>query len=488
MLSGGGAGSGAGVGAGAAAAAAAGTGTVAGAGAGAGVGVGAASGTGAGTGSGQIAGPVPESRTGKERSGKRTGKRTERPGNEPKVTSPASLDDREEEDDLDDVDDLDDLEVGEGEEEVARQKRRVEARKERNRRAQRSFRQRQKAKMSGLEAEVAALTSRLDGLRASNLSLTANVSLLRKVLMVREQQVLDLQRKEDEERQRREHQLMIECFPQSDRMPELSAILFNGQPLKVSQVFLSKMSPEQMNSIWMAYGQDIRANVRILDGPAPDPSAHARVIQLTREFLNVIIMYVRLSPDNFMKLRYTAERSMPPDFNINGLMRDGVRSMNLEEAQKYAIVNKWKWLLKEHCRYNQEILSLEAQMKTDLPSTTVGVKLSESFLQHDHIMQKIQDLFKERLNIKLEYLYYVAVEVIRPYQAGRMIANCFPVIPNSLSIAEVLANELGEIDSLPVHNNYSDYSAVAIPAFVSCNNNQITDAPKIVDLSQTQTH
>lgn len=59
--------------------------------------------------------------------------------------------------------------------------RRLEARKERNRRAQRTFRQRQKLKMHDLEAELAELSARMDSLKTSNATLNANVSLLSKV-------------------------------------------------------------------------------------------------------------------------------------------------------------------------------------------------------------------------------------------------------------------------------------------------------------------
>lgn len=71
--------------------------------------------------------------------------------------------------------------------------RRIEARKERNRRAQRSFRQRQKSRMAALEGEVENFSTRLDGLKSSNGTLQANAALLQKVPRCEEQTQLLLQ-------------------------------------------------------------------------------------------------------------------------------------------------------------------------------------------------------------------------------------------------------------------------------------------------------
>jgi len=367
-------------------------------------------------------------------------------------------------------------EVGEEGREVAR--RRVEARKERNRRAQRTFRQKQKARMGELETEVAELSARLERLQTSNASLSANVSLLQKVLQVREQQVLDLQRQEEEEeKQRCEDRMLAEAFPSSSPVTQLSIIFRDGQPVKLSQQFIRKMTPEQAHSIWMTYGQKIRDHIRTLDGPDPDPRVQDRVMQLTKEFLNVIVLYVQMNPENFMKVRSFADQSLPPNVDINEVLRVGVKSMNLDEVQKHAIVNKWRWLVREHCRNQQEIVEAEQHLKAGLVSTTIGVKLSDAYLHEHQLVQKIQELFQERHKLKLEYLYYIVCEVMNPMQESRMLASTFPVLPNSLSIAEILAQELGEIDSLPVHNTYDDYSAVAIPTFVSCSQDMVTESP-----------
>lgn len=72
--------------------------------------------------------------------------------------------------------------------------RRIEARKERNRRAQRSFRQRQKSRMAALEGEVENLSARLDGLKSSNGTLQANAALLQKVPSCEEQTQLLLRK------------------------------------------------------------------------------------------------------------------------------------------------------------------------------------------------------------------------------------------------------------------------------------------------------
>jgi len=271
--------------------------------------------------------------------------------------------------------------------------------------------------------------------------------------------------------------MLAEAFPSSSPVTQLSIIFRDGQPVKLSQQFIRKMTPEQAHSIWMTYGQKIRDHIRTLDGPDPDPRVQDRVVQLTKEFLNVIVLYVQMNPENFMKVRSFADQSLPPNVDINEVLRVGVKSMNLDEVQKHAIVNKWRWLVREHCRNQQEIVEAEQQLKAGLVSTTIGVKLSDAYLHEHQLVQKIQELFQERHKLKLEYLYYIVCEVMNPMQESRMLASTFPVLPNSLSIAEILAQELGEIDSLPVHNTYDDYSAVAIPTFVSCGQDMVAESP-----------
>lgn len=331
--------------------------------------------------------------------------------------------------------------------------RRLEARKERNRRAQRTFRQRQKLKMHDLEAELAELSARLDSLRTSNATLNANVSLLSKVLEVREQQRLELQRKEAEEMNHRyDRQILARNLQLYEHGPcSLSVYRREGKPVELSVKFISRMTPVQANDIWMRYGQEICQGMKLFASGVHDVG---KVTQLTRELTQVMVVYVHTNPENFSKLREIGERAAPADFSIAQMMMDSAKAMGLDLTQKRAIVDKWKWLLNEHACNEAETRATHSNLQAFMPSGNVSYPFSQDFLHNNRVLDRIKHLLQEWHEAKMEYVYYAACKVMNPLQIARMISVCFPMLPNTLRLGEVLAYELGELDRLPYPEFY----------------------------------
>lgn len=73
------------------------------------------------------------------------------------------------------------------------------------------------------------------------------------VLEVREQQRLELQRKEEEELNHRyERQILARSLQLYDQGPcSLSVFRRDGKPVELSVKFISRMTPVQANDIWM---------------------------------------------------------------------------------------------------------------------------------------------------------------------------------------------------------------------------------------------
>lgn len=326
--------------------------------------------------------------------------------------------------------------------------RRLEARKERNRRAQRTFRQRQKLKMQDLEAELAELMARRDALKTSNATLGANVSLLNKVLEVREQQRLELERKEVEaERRWFERDILSRTMQSCQQAPcFLSVYLQNGKPTKLSVDFIAQMTQEQAYDIFMVYGNEICSCVELLGSGTLDI---AHLDQVTRELTHVLVLYFHMNVENFSKVRSIAERAAPGDFNIIRTMTDAARAIGLEAWQKHRIAEKWKWLNNRRAANEAEAKSVTAELRAILPTENTFDAISQEFLHTHKLLDRIKHHFQEWHEMKMQYVYYTCCETLNPMQIARMVAECFPMLPNVLWLGAILAHDIGAIDEMP---------------------------------------
>ncbi|CAD7701071.1 unnamed protein product [Ostreobium quekettii] len=328
--------------------------------------------------------------------------------------------------------------------------RRVQARKERNRRAQRTFRQRQKHKMADLEAEVAELGARMNALRSSNAQLSSSVSLLNKVLEVREEQLLDVQRKEaDADRRDREAASASRGLQQlcQEEPLYLSAYTQNEQPVRMTEEFASQMTPEIGHAIWMVYGREVSECIKLLA-----PSTHhlkSRVVQLVHELKKCMTLLIHLNPENFAKVRKIAEAACPPGYTAVRMMKEVVSALELTPQMKRAIVDKWKWLQAEQRRVAAETKDLNAQFTACLPTQTSTGPISQEYLCNHNRVEKMGKLLKQFHGAKMEYMQYIICEVLTPLQLGRLISVCFPMMPNTLNLGDILAREMGENPNEP---------------------------------------
>jgi len=344
--------------------------------------------------------------------------------------------------------------------------RRQEARKERNRRAQRTFRQRQKLKMQDLELEVAELIARRDALKTGNANLKANVSLLNKVLEVREEQRLELQRKEVEaERRMFERNVVAQTLESYQQAPcSLSVYLQNGKPAKLSVDFIAQMTQEQAYDIFMVYGKEICHCLDLLDSKTLDV---ANLEQLTRELTHIMFLFFQINAENYSKVRAIAERAVTAEFDIIQAMTECSKAMGLEPRQKHRIADKWKWLNSRHCANEVETKAANAELRAFLPTENVIDPILEEFLRNHTLLDKIKHLFQEWHEFKMQYVYYTCCEVLTPLQIARMVAGCFPMVPNAIWLGAVLAYEVGVIDEIP-HTEMGPSYGICSPAAKDC--------------------
>lgn len=323
--------------------------------------------------------------------------------------------------------------------------RRVEARKERNRRAQRTFRQRQKHKMLDLEAELAALMHRRDALKAQNVNLNANVSLLTKVLEVRERQILEMNRKEDAANSiHLSDDALFQALHSSRGAPRfLSAWLEGGKPAEITVDFICQLTPERTYKIYLAYGHEICECMKMLDAGTTDTT---KLTQLTRELTRVLVLFFNRRADNYINVREIAERPMPPTYSLMEVMKNATEGIRFDPHQRQSIANKWRWMEQRNACIESELTAVQAELNAALPSEVFTAPIYQELREANNCAGRIERLRDELHSVKMEYVYY-ACKVMTSEQIARIVAACYPVIPNVTTMGNIFAHETGEVRS-----------------------------------------
>ncbi|GMH39969.1 hypothetical protein BSKO_07873 [Bryopsis sp. KO-2023] len=332
-------------------------------------------------------------------------------------------------------------------EEIARK--RVEARKERNRRAQRTFRQRQKSRMLELEGEVERLSARLEFLKSNNSSLQANVSLLHKVLQVREEQLMDLQRRQDShDMQESQHKQFLSAFPEFSFGMELSLVEEDGCKVTVTPGFVSTLSMERAKSIWLMYGKEICRRVESASQQMQgnDSAATRETIRLSSEIGCLLFLFILADPSNLPKMKYAVEMDMKTHVDPVEATRKVIEKMNYDDEQKLAIARKWRWLIEVYETKTEESARCQQTLNSGVCSLTSVSKLSAEYIRHCEVVGRMKELVLERHEAEMNYIYEVVGKVIRPEQAARLFASCFPYPPQYFIMGDLLAAGLGESD------------------------------------------
>jgi len=301
---------------------------------------------------------------------------------------------------------------------------------EKNRRAQRRFRERQKAKVSELLVEVEELSTRIEGLEAEKQSLTNHSAILQKVLSMKEEQVETM----TQSLKARDEQ------DSSARGNEALEILdSDGATVSVPKTAMQ----DKLSKIWREYVNKLAGC--LVEGGANNPGEDV-INTISKLVRDAVVMYKKSSLFDAATMRKWCLSNMEDpgakqqDTETQMKWKSIVRSLALTGQQKEEVSQLKKMrgerlmeLEKEACSLAGEMV--ESGLGASGPLTNVtGTLLSQQYIKHFDIVAKLRDNVAERSNAQLEFDSTLFQGIFTPLQMARVMVQSYPLVPDSMAL------------------------------------------------------
>ncbi|KAK9904958.1 hypothetical protein WJX75_006442 [Coccomyxa subellipsoidea] len=317
---------------------------------------------------------------------------------------------------------------------VKRQKRLAE----KNRTAQKRYRERQKEKMHDFEKQVEQLSEQVTMLMREKASLETRNSLLERVVQLKDEQQQHTEYGQEGARSPEELAL---CRALADFH---NLVRIRDPPIRAEDI--SSSDHTFVLQLYNAYANELMQCM--LSAFADDPSSEGfqRMEQLVRGHQNAVLQLTRQDPKQMTKLTKELKKRQPP--SGQELWRKCVDVMKLDKEQKRRLVGLRNDLferMESIIEHRRRIIShLEASMPTR-DSVCAGPAHHQAF----STALQASDELKESLELEhKEVSQFVsafhASDILTPLQAARATIEAYPYMQDVFGIVETIAAEEGE--------------------------------------------
>lgn len=323
--------------------------------------------------------------------------------------------------------------------------------KEKNRKAQKRFRERQKSKLAESEEKVAAMTVQIEHLHSDRLRLENRNSVLEKVLEMKEIEdakpaasssgapvfeVPEETGKEIIDKFRLQQGLLLTVRPE--------------QPINLSIEQLRRLSWEEHSGVWRDYVNALAQCLVLANGDANSP-AMERMTQLVRECLALSAGMAVANPRGtfaFHSLNMdaaapsNAEEAPGPDYwarIVKELQLAPEVRQDLKLARR-AYLTALSFIIKDR----QELIS---SLEAAAPNGGNYSSTSHRFLKSLDAADKLHHNMQQQHSCLLQFTMTVALRLADKFQGAILIVQSFPWSPDVLSIVDVVAAEDGELST-----------------------------------------
>eukprot|EP00198_Chlamydomonas_reinhardtii_P008805 XP_001698142.1 predicted protein [Chlamydomonas reinhardtii] len=311
---------------------------------------------------------------------------------------------------------------------------------EKNRKAQRRFRERQKTKLLELHKQIEELTGKVSNLQTENAALHSRTSILEKVLDMRNEQI----------------QVMQENKEVSEA--ELAG-LGPGQALvPLTPEAIKEMSSEDIYRVYQTYVKELSVS----ELSVADAAAMSDLERVVRE---LSVMLMRLGVARPLEARKFIVFSRQYLGNTEREVIELWKSKHIEltPEQMREIVELKRMFLTKIEPIMEERKHLNISIQTNLPHDTYHTKSSISYIKAHEAVSKLRDNLRSEQHVVLEFAIAVFRGVFRPQQMATLLVRCYPAVPDALGIASALAAELGEPDSPATQQLAMQLGGYAVP-------------------------
>lgn len=314
---------------------------------------------------------------------------------------------------------------------------------QKNRQAQRRFRERQKAKVKNLHTEIEELRAKVEALQVENSALTSQNSILEKVLSMRDEQINSLQERKD----------VLELDgPElcdgtvAEHGSSLVLTHLKGKSVTLTWKALKTMTGDQLLHIWQAYVGEISDALVHVRGD--DGSAVKHINDLVNELCKLCMRTSEVNPVAMQAL-HTLKKKTTSETEEVKAWQESLDSLELTKEQKGEIIQLRKRFLPKVQRLMKERGKLNLTTPPTLPSAVVGHRISLDYLKTHHMVGRLKEILRDEHKAMVEFAVTVVKKVLNPIQIAKLVVQSYPVKPDLLAISSAIAMEQGEDLGIP---------------------------------------
>lgn len=333
---------------------------------------------------------------------------------------------------------------------------------EKNRRAQKRFREKQKVKMATLESQVEEMSSQMYRLVSENDSLRNRNSVLEKVLKLRDEQIAVLQEK-------------VKLFERPPKVePSVTTSVSTGgeagstlqeaqaPPAEVedsqfSAEVVSKMSADDVIKLWKDYLKQLSSWVVRAETANPDPEVVRRVEEIITEAGTMCTKVAILNPMCIKKLvscnlEDASSASAAPDHWATVLGALAMTETQKKEAlaARQVFLGKLKEVVEERQRINGQLQSSVPEGPSVDPQGGGNNKTTAISLEAHDALSALKENLRREHNIHWEFNAGLFGKVMTKLQVAKAAVHSYPFYPDALGIANIIAVQMGKVDEPPV--------------------------------------
>ncbi|KAI8468794.1 MAG: hypothetical protein J3K34DRAFT_470571 [Monoraphidium minutum] len=286
---------------------------------------------------------------------------------------------------------------------------------EKNRRAQRRFRERQKAKIAELHRQIEELTTKVGSLQTENAALHSRTSILEKVLDMRNEQIQVMQESKEISAQ----------HDDTDDAPPLTLSAVVGQDVQLNSDQLKALSPEQIYKLYQTYIKELSARL---------------VEVLTKEVSYLLMRLSVVRPIETRKFIAVSRQYLKTESEAIDMWKNVVNSINLSDKQKQDVVEP----------IVEERKKLNIQIQAHLPQESFHTRNAITYIKTHEAVAKLRENLKAEHNVTIEFCAAVFKGVLNHFQMASLLVQAYPAVPDALAVASaVIADMADKGEALP---------------------------------------
>lgn len=304
---------------------------------------------------------------------------------------------------------------------------------EKNKLAQRRFRDRQKSKISELQEQIQHLEAQINQLEHQNGTLQSHNGLLEKVLAMRDEHIKQIQN------QTQKQGSNVEAMTSKDNRKVLERVNFEV------------LTPEGIMQLWESYSTRLSASLVEANSPLATEESTKNLEKLVNEMNGI---FMRLSMENPVLLRIwnTREYHMSEMEELEK-WRSLLVTLNLTEDQKTELSQLRRLLLQQLQTLIEDRKNLKSSIQSFLVTQTLSSKLSTEYLKLQEIEVKLRKNLRIEDRSMFEFCTMIIRKILNPVQVATLYVHGYPSRPDLLAFTSAVAKDLGEEVTVIISEN-----------------------------------